>query len=578
MLAATPAPLMFPVTEPQRDATADALTAVERIIAALAIVALIALRVAYASVYRLDSDEPQHLHVVWGWANGLLQYRDLFDNHAPLFQILCAPLFHALGERADIIIPMRLAMIPLYFFDLWCVYKITARLWNARAALWTTALTAFFPTFFFVSAEFRTDDLWIALWLLSLVILTRGAFVGWRAFWFGLSLGATFAASMKTSVLFVALIVAAVIILVLRRISGEPFRFRQIAPPAVIALCGMLIVPGILIGYFASQGALAKMYDCVIHHNMAVGERKLHKLHFKQICFPLCVPVWIAFGHYLLRSREDRMLASRQAVILMTGGLYITALRAYWPLITAQDFLPFLPLLVISLTPCFLWLAAQSARVHWTLRFAPVLVLLTAELTRILTWHPLSKNEVAPYVVHLSEMLRLTDPGDYVMDSKGETIFRKRPFYYVLEGVTIERLKEGLIADDLPQRLVDTSTCVVVDARLRPADHEFVHANYMLVGKKIYVAGKLLGQRSQETFSFTTAIPARYAVISEHGKIQGELDGKPIADSQVLAPGEHQLRLTRGGKGRVALVWAQAAERGFSPFIKRTPSLPAPRA
>src|SRR5438094_3806072 len=120
----------------------------ERWSIAFGLVALIALRIAYACIYRIDSDEPQHLHVVWGWTKGLLQYQKLFDNHAPLFQMLCAPffaLFTAIfGERGSIIIAMRLLMLPLFLFDLWCVYKIAARLWSPRAGLWTAALTGFF--------------------------------------------------------------------------------------------------------------------------------------------------------------------------------------------------------------------------------------------------------------------------------------------------------------------------------------------------------------------------------------------------------------------------------------------------
>src|SRR5438132_6772311 len=76
----------------------------ERRAAVILFVLLLAMRVLYACHYRIDSDEPQHLHVVWGWANGQLPYLNFFDNHAPLFHILCAPLFTLLGERADIII------------------------------------------------------------------------------------------------------------------------------------------------------------------------------------------------------------------------------------------------------------------------------------------------------------------------------------------------------------------------------------------------------------------------------------------------------------------------------------------
>src|ERR1043165_5996322 len=80
--------------------------------AAVAAVLLLRLRWFYAGSDLWNSDEPQHLHLVWAWANGLLPYRDVFDNHTPLFHILSVPLFRMLGERPDIVLPMRLAMVP----------------------------------------------------------------------------------------------------------------------------------------------------------------------------------------------------------------------------------------------------------------------------------------------------------------------------------------------------------------------------------------------------------------------------------------------------------------------------------
>src|SRR2546426_7209281 len=98
MLEATFSPTMHLAARSQSE-SADAVTKIEHVAFAVILVALIALRIAYAFVYRINSDEPQHLHVVWGWANGLLQYRDLFDNHSPFFQMLCAPLFRALRSE-----------------------------------------------------------------------------------------------------------------------------------------------------------------------------------------------------------------------------------------------------------------------------------------------------------------------------------------------------------------------------------------------------------------------------------------------------------------------------------------------
>src|SRR6266852_3589978 len=45
-----------------------------------------------------DTDEPQHLHVIWEWTRGLVQYRDVFDNHMPLFNLIFAPIAGLIGE------------------------------------------------------------------------------------------------------------------------------------------------------------------------------------------------------------------------------------------------------------------------------------------------------------------------------------------------------------------------------------------------------------------------------------------------------------------------------------------------
>ena len=48
-----------------------------------------------------------------GWSQGLLQYRDVFDNHMPVFHILSAPLVALIGEDPRILFFMRLATLPL---------------------------------------------------------------------------------------------------------------------------------------------------------------------------------------------------------------------------------------------------------------------------------------------------------------------------------------------------------------------------------------------------------------------------------------------------------------------------------
>src|SRR5205807_1435061 len=80
--------------------------------AASLLTALIFLRAVTIAHYKFALDESQHLHVVWGWARGFVQYRDLADNHMPLFQILCAPIYKLIGDRGTILYWMRIILQP----------------------------------------------------------------------------------------------------------------------------------------------------------------------------------------------------------------------------------------------------------------------------------------------------------------------------------------------------------------------------------------------------------------------------------------------------------------------------------
>lgn len=76
-------------------------------------VLMVALKFANLFRFRFDSDESQHLHVIWGWTRGLVQYRDIFDNHMPLFHLMFAPIFGLVGEQVHALLSMRLALFPV---------------------------------------------------------------------------------------------------------------------------------------------------------------------------------------------------------------------------------------------------------------------------------------------------------------------------------------------------------------------------------------------------------------------------------------------------------------------------------
>jgi 4-amino-4-deoxy-L-arabinose transferase-like glycosyltransferase len=177
-----------------------------------------------------DSDETQHLHVVWGWTQGLIPYRDFFDNHTPLFHILFAPIFSILGERPDIVDLGRWYMVALDALVAWCTYRIGAQVFSRRIGIVAALLCAFYPNAYFKMGEFRTDVLWTLLWLATLVLLTKPRLTRGHRFLAGLTFGATFATSQKTVLLALVLLAASVLTCLLIRAS----RRRPATPPGTV--------------------------------------------------------------------------------------------------------------------------------------------------------------------------------------------------------------------------------------------------------------------------------------------------------------------------------------------------------
>jgi hypothetical protein len=152
------------------------------------------------------------------------------------------------------------------------------------------------------------------------------------------------------------------------------------------------------------------------------------------------------------------------------------------------------------------------------------------------------------------------------MDLKGESLFRRRPVYTVLENVTEERIRRGDIADDIADRMIAAGTFVaVVDSeRFPPAARRFLNDNYVPVGR-LRVAGKFLVPGADGTSRFEIVLPGRYAIVSPFGSVAGILDGEPFEGSRRLAAGAHRFRRTNGPPV-LALVWADAVDACYSPF------------
>lgn len=522
------------------------------------------MKVVAACRYRFNSDETQHLHVVWGWTHGELQYRDLFDNHPPLFHMLMAPLFALFPERAGIVVPMRLLMIPFYVASVVAVYRIGRALYSAPVAVWLALIAGALPPFFFPGVEFRPDDLYAALWLWALVLAVESPFTTASAAGIGFLLGACSGITMKTSLIVTSLSMAAGISLGLRRWLGHwnP-SYRQLLTRLAAFGFAALVVPALLLLYFAAHHGLREMAYCVLKHNIVPQAKRWTGSSLHYFYLPFGLPFLLLAAGIVYKAAPDPATGARRALIAILPAIYYLLLFSYWPDVTDQDQLPAMPLLPLAAMP-LIWFLSENLR----LRFVSYAALSGAFILCVaLIWRTqvLQRASVAKYVKPIATVLSLTHPDEYVMDLKGDCIYRNRPFYFAIETFTKLRMRLGWIKNDIVEDLVRTRTPVCFHPPFPGAGTmKFIDANYLplAASPNILVLGQMLPVSSGNPIQFTIAIPAEYILLEGNQPAKGVLDSHPNTGPQSLSAGNHQF-VPAAPEEKVTLSWARAWEQGF---------------
>ncbi|HVR40315.1 MAG TPA: glycosyltransferase family 39 protein, partial [Thermoanaerobaculia bacterium] len=406
-------------------------------------------------------------------------------------------------------------------------YVLGRELYDERVAAWAVVLLSLFPPFFLKSLEFRNDNLWNALWMLALLALIRRK----RPFVIGLILGAALAASIKTLLLIPALVIAAIIIRAPRRGFFE-------------AIAGFVIVPGAIATYFAAIGTWNDFVYCTLTFNSEFAWMR-SSLWIVRAIFPFAFAavVWIA-----LRFRATSELW--RYFFAVTMAVFVVMLACLWILISPRDFLPMMPLAAIF----------GAAAMTRTRSLVIVSVIFIAAL-----WYYADRfeNKTDWHTTMMDQALRLTHTGEMLIDYKGETIYRRRPFYYVLENITRAQMAYGMIRDTVPEDVVRTRTYVAqADGPIwPPRARAFLSENFLDMGRL-----RAAGQWIRDDGTFTIAIPGEYVIVDERGEARGVLDGNEYRDARTLTAGAHRFE---GAKERRAVMWAPAFRRGHSPFHLR---------
>jgi hypothetical protein len=286
------------------------------------------------------------------------------------------------------------------------------------------------------------------------------------------------------------------------------------------------------------------------------------------LVFPGLLIGAVLIAWFLHRGKSG--IAFRPAFLVLGTAIYGGLLVSFWSLLTPltnQDFLPLTPMLMLVLAPGLIWLTDHFPR--W-LQPLPGLAAVASLLVPLLRDPMDNTPNPGRYERFLAIVLKLTGPNDYVMDAKGEAIFRRRPYYFVLETQTRRKLIAGDLPDDIPERLIATRTAVTRTNRMPDRAEAFVDEHYLRIGRGTSVLGQdLVASDSDPThYSFEVGVPERYVIAGKNGPVTGTLDGQPFTSAMELTPGPHQFIRT-SLEQPLALFWARAAEKGFSAFAAR---------
>ncbi len=478
-----------------------------------AILLLAVLRWVYAFNLSVNSDEPQHLHVTWAWTQGLLPFRDIFDNHAPLFSLLYAPLLNAIGDRADIVPWMRLANLPWYALTLWLTYRLGKSLFDRRIGLAAAAVTALQSTFFLKSVEYRPDLMWAAVWLAAMVVAVEGSLTQRRTAAVGLLMGLALAVSIKTAVLLSATGVALAVVL------GSHWLVRARPNPNAIFrfstywVAGFVVVPAIVVVAFAIAGAFPAMRYCLFDHNVVAGLGRWSQadaVWMHLVAVVLLAPV-IYFSYRLLDRGGWTDKSAKAVWVCVAAIAYLLLRNGFQPFVDKQDLLPLTPLLV----PFFIAIIRAMLRRFFTpvagrrLFAVAIGTILALQMSYLLMCEPPWHDNASRYADELRRVLTLTKPGQFVMDSKGESIFRPRPTYWIFENVTLYSFVHGVIDDDVSQRMADCHISLVFGTRWPERLGKFIEANYVPLDGRIRIADRH-GATSQASTSATGCKREKY--------------------------------------------------------------------
>ena len=456
------------------------------------------LRVALTFNRELDIDEFQHLHAAWMLSQHYVLYRDVWENHTPLFYYLLLPLFRCCREGPGLVLIARVISSCAALGILLLTYVLARIDHDKLTSLLAVIILSYMVIFAEKSIEVRPDQFLIILWLASLWISIR-AFSNSRRLGFfaaGLLLGIAFLFSQKALLPYAAM---SFTFLVCSYIGGWQRAFLRFLRIQSSYTLGFLIPVAACLALFYHSGTLKEMITSTVLESFTYPNnyRPFYLLALRNISFFLLALAGVIMHMRQLKKSAAAVRANQSVLLIPVLFLLIVFLffqTAPYP----QSALLFAPVLAIYGAEAFrksldgILLSrrketqGQTSRLNargllpFTAALATGLVIPCAIL--ILRGHPFSNTSARQFRT-MEYVLNHTHSNDVIFDGESAYVFRPQAYFYgSLFHAIVWRIQRGEIKQDIAESLTRTDCKVVIyDERVSTLPQPvqlFLKANY----------------------------------------------------------------------------------------------------
>lgn len=300
-----------------------------------------------------DSDEGQHMHIMWNMAAGETLYVDFFEHHGPLYPIINTILFELLSLTPSIstFFFFRIMNLVYGLGILIVVYKITKEVTGSKqVGILSSVVLLSLVTTQTKLVEIRPDTIQNLMFLIGFYLFLKtfkeencnklilaGIF-------FGLTMMANFKAIVGVFTIFLYLLIA----WLLKSIS-----FKEAYKKSERLLIGILIVFGIFSIGFWMYGALSEFwyYNTLFNLKAVIGfqERKNFLAFFWSKSFLFFILLALSYISLIKSLKTDRTsIKFKQRLLIGISSLFLILITPFLGLFL-QWYLILTPLLCVVL-------------------------------------------------------------------------------------------------------------------------------------------------------------------------------------------------------------------------------------